>query len=86
MSEYNKTETDSKYREQTSDYRYAPVSLMGEFHGQRSLVGYSPWDSSTAPLTCFSTYLAFTASSTSSFYLSHLLNSIVPRTLSSALF
>ena len=48
--------------------------------------GYSPWDSSTVPLTCLSTYLAFTASSTSSFSLSHLLNSIVPRTLSSALF
>ena len=22
----------------------APVFLPGEFHGQRSLVGYSPWD------------------------------------------
>ena len=21
----------------------APVFLLGEFHGQRSLVGYSPW-------------------------------------------
>ena len=22
----------------------APIFLLGEFHGQRSLVGYSPWD------------------------------------------
>ena len=51
-----------------------------------ALVGYSPWGSSTAPLTCLSTYLALTASSTCSFSLSHLLNSVVPRTLSSALF
>ena len=51
-----------------------------------ALVGYSPWGSSTAPLTCLSTYLALTASSTCSFSLSHLLNSVVPRMLSSALF
>ena len=51
-----------------------------------ALVGYSPGGSSTAPLTCLSTSLALTASSTCSFSLSHLLNSVVPRTLSSALF
>ena len=26
-----------------SDWLPAPVFLPGEFHGQRSLVGYSPW-------------------------------------------
>ena len=51
----------------------APVFLTGEFHGQRSLVGYSPQDSPTAPLTCSSIYLAFTASSACSFSLSRLL-------------
>ena len=26
------------------EWHSAPVFLPGEFHGQRSLVGYSPWD------------------------------------------
>ena len=26
------------------DYLSTPVFLPGEFHGQRSLVGYHPWD------------------------------------------
>ena len=25
-------------------WQLTPVFLPGEFHGQRSLVGYSPWD------------------------------------------
>ena len=25
------------------EYLPTPVSLLGEFHGQRSLAGYSPW-------------------------------------------
>ena len=28
-----------------------PVFLPGEFHGQRSLVGYSPWDRSLTGLS-----------------------------------
>ena len=26
------------------EWQHTPVPLPGEFHGQRSLVGYSPWD------------------------------------------
>ena len=26
------------------EWKATPVFLSGEFHGQRSLVGYSPWD------------------------------------------
>ena len=26
------------------EWQPIPVFLPGEFHGQRSLVGYSPWD------------------------------------------
>ena len=26
------------------DLLLTPVFLLGEFHGQRSLAGYSPWD------------------------------------------
>ena len=40
-----------------------PVSLPGEFHGQNSLVGYSPWDckelDTTGQLT-YSVYSEFT--------------------------
>ena len=28
-----------------------PVFLPGEFHGQRSLVGYSPWDCKESDMT-----------------------------------
>ena len=28
-----------------------PVFLPGEFHGQRSLVGYSPWDHKESGMT-----------------------------------
>ena len=28
-----------------------PVFLPGEFHGQRSLVGYSPWDRKESDMT-----------------------------------
>ena len=28
-----------------------PVFLPGEFHGQRSLVGYSPWDHKESDMT-----------------------------------
>ena len=28
-----------------------PVSLPGEFHGQRSLAGYSPWDHKESDMT-----------------------------------
>ena len=28
-----------------------PVFLPGEFHGQRSLVGYSPWDGKESDMT-----------------------------------
>ena len=36
------------------DVQSTPVFLPGEFHGQRSLVGYSPWghkDSGTTEVT-----------------------------------
>jgi len=26
------------------EWQPTPVFLLGEFHGQRSLAGYSPWD------------------------------------------
>ena len=26
------------------EWQPTPVFLRGEFHGQRSLIGYSPWD------------------------------------------
>ena len=29
----------------------APVFLPGKFHGQRSLVGYSPWDHKESDMT-----------------------------------
>ena len=31
-------------REGHGTWQCIPVFLSGEFHGQRSLVGYSPWD------------------------------------------
>ena len=35
----------TKSRTQLRDFHFSPtpVLLPGEFHGQRSLVGYSPW-------------------------------------------
>ena len=30
---------------------YTPVSLPGEFHGQRSLAGYSPWSCKESDMT-----------------------------------
>ena len=31
------------------EWQPTPVFLPGEFHGQRSLVGYSPWGQATVP-------------------------------------
>ena len=38
------------------EWQPIPVFLPGEYHGQRSLVGYSPWGSQNTtsdPLTCY---------------------------------
>ena len=35
----------------------APVFLLGEFHGQRSLVGYSPWGRKELDMTKQLTFL-----------------------------
>ena len=36
-----------------------PVSLPGEFHGQRSLVGYSPWSREELDMTEWPTHFAY---------------------------
>ena len=33
------------------EWQLTPVFLSGEFHGQRSLVGYSPWDRKVSDVT-----------------------------------
>ena len=33
------------------EWLHAPVLLPGEFHGQRSLVGYSPWGHKESDMT-----------------------------------
>ena len=34
-----------------SEWQPTPVFFPGEFHGQRSLVGYSPWDHKELDMT-----------------------------------
>ena len=33
------------------EWQPAPVLMPGEFHGQRSMVGYSPWDHKELDMT-----------------------------------
>ena len=42
------------------EWQPTPVFLPGEFHGQRSLVGYSPWDHKESDMTKWLTLLLLT--------------------------
>ena len=45
------------------EWQSTPVFLPGESHGQRSLVGYSPWDCKQSDMTeqlyCYPDYLTY---------------------------
>ena len=51
------------------EWQPTPVSLPGEFHGQRSLEGYSPWDLKESDMTEWLTHTPISHASGTSKYL-----------------
>ena len=43
----------------SSHWEWLPVFLLGEFHGQRSLMGYSPWCHKELDMTATNTFIYF---------------------------